>query len=569
MFFSKYSGFTIFLVLFISLLTYGQNELVLNPYDGTAGSFLTAQIIADTTANNGIPANRVYLLQRGGVYLDNETFYVPQGSTLRLEATGTGKMPIIFLYPTGTGSNPQNAPTMFFTNASTLMMKGLFIDSYFEPVDSNWNNMAGTILRTSSAGSSFYVDSCIIDNASAQVLRTDQSTITVKITNTIFSNLGNLHQTNFGAGKGLDLRESSCDSLILVNNTFVNYLDRVVRHYNYSNPLAGTGGIGYCLIDHNTFINGCSYHGLINLGNMGGRGIITNNLFVDAFALGEDSADYTRQVEWGNVGEKYPNGYNRMSWIFDAPNDTTVWTISNNYYSISDSGQAFLNDFKLTENTPLTWHLNKVIGADSATAFMKENITLANAPMLQTNLMRWYRSPNGGNLTKNTPNDSLWHRATDDLDRHTYHYWLDSVDCSYPTSVGAYTGAMGGYPAGSLVWFPAKYAEWVANPTAVKKYNSSAVVKSYQLNQNYPNPFNPSTVISYALPKSSQVSLIIYNALGQEVARLVNNENQASGKYDYQWNAKDSFGRSLSSGIYFYQLRTNNMTLTKKMMLLK
>ena len=86
---------------------------------------------------------------------------------------------------------------------------------------------------------------------------------------------------------------------------------------------------------------------------------------------------------------------------------------------------------------------------------------------------------------------------------------------------------------------------------------------SYVLLQNHPNPFNPVTNISYALPISSEVSLIIYNILGDEVARLVDGFQQA-GEYKITWNASN-----VSSGIYFYRLRSSNFTETKKMVLLK
>ncbi|MCH8306382.1 MAG: T9SS type A sorting domain-containing protein [Candidatus Marinimicrobia bacterium] len=71
------------------------------------------------------------------------------------------------------------------------------------------------------------------------------------------------------------------------------------------------------------------------------------------------------------------------------------------------------------------------------------------------------------------------------------------------------------------------------------------------------------TNISYALPISSEVSLIIYNILGKEVARLVDGF-QSAGEYQSEWNASN-----VSSGIYFYRLRSGNVVQTRKMVLLK
>jgi len=86
---------------------------------------------------------------------------------------------------------------------------------------------------------------------------------------------------------------------------------------------------------------------------------------------------------------------------------------------------------------------------------------------------------------------------------------------------------------------------------------------SYNLAQNYPNPFNSSSVIKYTIPQLSQVTLKIFNALGEEVGTLVNEEKPA-GTYEISWNAA-----SLPSGVYFYQLQAGSFTETKKMVLMK
>jgi len=91
----------------------------------------------------------------------------------------------------------------------------------------------------------------------------------------------------------------------------------------------------------------------------------------------------------------------------------------------------------------------------------------------------------------------------------------------------------------------------------------SGTPNTYELNQNYPNPFNPSTLIRYAIPEAGIVSLRVYNLLGEEVATLVDGFKNAGG-YEVTF---DAF--SLSSGIYFYQINSDNFTSTKKMMLLK
>jgi len=87
--------------------------------------------------------------------------------------------------------------------------------------------------------------------------------------------------------------------------------------------------------------------------------------------------------------------------------------------------------------------------------------------------------------------------------------------------------------------------------------------KQYELSQNYPNPFNPSTNIEYSIPEASFVQLKVYDILGNEVATLVN-EEQNAGVY-----RADFSGTDLTSGTYFYRLNTNSFSESKKMLLLK
>jgi len=101
----------------------------------------------------------------------------------------------------------------------------------------------------------------------------------------------------------------------------------------------------------------------------------------------------------------------------------------------------------------------------------------------------------------------------------------------------------------------------ISVPTSVKEIEG--VPSEYSLSQNYPNPFNPSTQIQFSIPSQENVSLKVFDALGKEVAELVN-QNLSAGNYSVDFNAS-----TLSSGIYFYTITTNNFSSTKKMMLVK
>ena len=90
----------------------------------------------------------------------------------------------------------------------------------------------------------------------------------------------------------------------------------------------------------------------------------------------------------------------------------------------------------------------------------------------------------------------------------------------------------------------------------------------YNLSQNYPNPFNPSTRISFDLIESGHSTMIIYNLLGKRINILINRTMDA-GHHRVEWNGLDMSGQPVSSGVYFYELRSEKYIARKKMLLLR
>ncbi len=101
------------------------------------------------------------------------------------------------------------------------------------------------------------------------------------------------------------------------------------------------------------------------------------------------------------------------------------------------------------------------------------------------------------------------------------------------------------------------------NPSGIT-LNNNEVPEGFELKQNYPNPFNPSTKINFSIPKASNVTLKIYDAIGKEIYTLVN-EFKAAGNYSYEFNVPSD----MTSGVYFYTLSSDNFTSTKKLTLVK
>lgn len=103
--------------------------------------------------------------------------------------------------------------------------------------------------------------------------------------------------------------------------------------------------------------------------------------------------------------------------------------------------------------------------------------------------------------------------------------------------------------------------------TSVKEAAAEIPTK-FELEQNYPNPFNPETTIKYHVPMRVNVTLRVYNALGQELRTLVNSLQDA-GVYTATWDGKDNNGRQLSTGLYLFRLEAGDVVMTRKMAMVK
>ena len=93
------------------------------------------------------------------------------------------------------------------------------------------------------------------------------------------------------------------------------------------------------------------------------------------------------------------------------------------------------------------------------------------------------------------------------------------------------------------------------------------IPNQYALGQNYPNPFNPSTTIQFELPEESYTQIAIYDLLGRELIQLVSKIFTA-GYHEVIWNGKDSFGRTIPSGMYLYRMNTNGFSSTRRLVFL-
>jgi uncharacterized protein (TIGR02145 family) len=97
---------------------------------------------------------------------------------------------------------------------------------------------------------------------------------------------------------------------------------------------------------------------------------------------------------------------------------------------------------------------------------------------------------------------------------------------------------------------------------------SEGIPTEFALHENYPNPFNPTTTLRFDLPKVSDITLTIYNMLGQKV-RTFDYQNTSAGYHSVTWDATNDLGQQVGAGVYLYQLQTKDFVKTRKMVLLK
>ena len=140
-------------------------------------------------------------------------------------------------------------------------------------------------------------------------------------------------------------------------------------------------------------------------------------------------------------------------------------------------------------------------------------------------------------------------------------------------SSGASTSSNSSYTFTGTVGQPAIGESSNASYTLIsdveKEEEGNKPPTDYKLFQNYPNPFNPETTIKFRILKLSFVTIKIYNILGVEVKTLVS-DNIPSGTYSTKWDGTDNYGRTVSSGVYIYMIRTNTgFVKSRKLLLIK
>lgn len=540
------------LFLILSLVIFNGNAFATNIPVTDEYDFMLALDYAQT---NGI--DTIFLTTSGGIYTTTDTNYFHITKPLAIVAQpGLAEMPIF------THSAVDSSVIEMFRVSNDLTVEGIIFDGGHErshgmkyalrggdgPDDSGIFHKTGFDIRVKNCiFRNIYDDKEITGKGHGIYFLKGLDAGTVKVENSVFENIGD---------EAIRMTETEkytidrcLDSLIIRNCTFTNIDAECIRFYADSDTSTTDA---FVLIENLTINNSATRTMYIK----NNQNAVVRNIIISNGRLPDtdraDRSDYLIEVQqrgsniWNvdtfNVvfgplprEEKLRTTKNSIdvdpNFVFsfdplyaNASNgDFTLDANSPAYYS--GVGNVHIGDLKWAVNTPTRLPLNLVIDGEGSVTFDPVRLGLTFAANANVNLTA-------------VP-DSGW----------AFKEWQGDI-----------TGSTN--PASIQV-------DGIKNVTAVFEVDAVGIDEnldgpvSYSLDQNYPNPFNPSTTIKYSLAEDGLTTLKIYNVLGQEIYSLVN-EIQKAGSYNVNFDAS-----SLSTGVYYYQIKSENFISTKKMMLIK
>ncbi len=319
--------------------------------------------------------------------------------------------------------------------------------------------------------------------------------------------------------------------------------------------------VKYLEVDHCTFVNSYKwpFHQTQWL-----NAKFTNNIFYNSGALSltpaEAESQDPDQLMYGlvNVDTLFANevGGDTLVSEYTIPENQRQIVVKNNLWYYSPEIQSYLSAHPDV--------LQPVFMNERTKAMFDNDATWPGLVLENT----WNQDPMFNDFPRLGEAVAKLAQACTDIRAGSTHGWdwdgdqLTDPDfykllIQYPTTENfkSHAGLTGtdGKPIGDLSYWP-EY-------TDVEEEES--IPTEYTLEQNFPNPFNPATTIKFAVPAAGRFSLKVFNILGQEIATLINGE-LSSGHHEVKFNAG-----KLSSGLYIYRLSGENVSISKKMMLLK
>lgn len=549
---------------------------------GNEASTLTQALLLDTSP----PAGRVYMLKTNGYY--------PLGSN----PTTSASRAVVIVGQDFTrmvkGANPNVAPPVIcgYTPTGGSANTG-GINFGLSLTVANCNILPA--VADKSLGWAFFGpggpnNTLILDNDLfertrwVEVQSNDQAGTKLYITDCYFVNLsGQPCRRNGGV---YDNVNNNTDVIWVENNTHVMAQGSMYKFRNYQ--------IGKLFFNHNTFVD-CAGSIFESQGYVSDL-TVTNNIFVncnvqafgDSIGNNEDKSEV--DPHWLATGlvniDTLPSTYVQMPRKVLVDRNVVYWDPKfNDIVSTLKTNNVNGDQSWVSQMVTMNTRTQAMFNDNVSYPYLTEGTWYNKLPAFtkpQNLLTGWVDSVKVF-ATKTVDINGLgkaavlsdWRLVLPSGTYYVYSDWPIPVDLSY-SDTDLKTGGTNGFPVGDLNWFPSEKTAWTAqkdvehnkllwmlNNGSLAVQETGTLPEAYALEQNYPNPFNPSTTISFSLPHASNVSLKVFDILGQEVATLVNGDLTA-GKHEVQFD-----GKGLASGTYVYRLTSGDFTQVKKMMVVK
>ena len=567
---------TFTLVLATSVYAQG-DTLALDPLQ-----FVNTQILEDKMANGDM--NTVYSVEPGQFYaFDGRldvTFPVeivgPDNGWIKNDATP----PVMVMLADENGE----ASRQFFElqEGGSLVLKNVMISGLVAGGADGVTTLetTGTFI-TNTGGSKYAAYNVAFTNWANFVMRNQAQNIDITVTDCVFINGVRTSNSPWG---GFPIRmDVAGENVLIENNTVVNS----------GRLLTNSGPFFNATIHelHNTYLNSTKAGHEQRANEM----IQANNIFYNYDFIGRRLGNNTYDSYWTT--------WNFFADVADSLENNSLYLGQNLFFREPE----VIEWFDVTSDTLFTGLLWEHADVDSI-------VTADDDYTIGTNYAEFdpQFTQHPGNTDEIIGYINAFWTNTDWVDwrianpvdyndggQPVLNAWPPAFDLSYANEF-LQTAGTDGLPLGDLNWYPEMKESYLANkdmhlaalrdsidnavavyvpgsPTPLITPNnvgtsvegSGETPVRFSLDQNYPNPFNPTTNIVFNLPVSADVTLTVYNMLGQRVAVLLNNETRTPGKHTVQWNGRDDVGNVVASGLYLYRLETSDFTQARKMLFVK
>jgi len=599
----KQLTFFLSVMLFISVTLYAKDTVYVQGYYQTGGTYGTLNDAIEAAVANGTINNTVFKLTQYDIYVLSRSIYLDHGQNLEIVADKPG-------------TTQESAPPQIVWTEEEID-RAYIIQSYGDIVMKNiWVRYADILGNKVSSSITFenqleaddpeigYFEGCIFDYAgigaeASGALCVKADHFEGEFQNCYWRNNSDNHFRYYGRAVSFPYESTGWhyDKLLFENCTFSN-LARIVMQEG--NEYGSNINVNHC-----TLVNSVEW--VWQSAGWLESASITNSIFVNPFMIGHralDVCDDDQDFDDYEDGLCDPPGgglingiteVDSFGFVVDYTDLDRKLFIGNNAYMYQDWFEAWYTECPWAQENTRNRHPednynpSPMIGENAMTFI--DSVDANGDKYFKTLNVDW------ATIYSTDPEFIVEPTNTDTLKLFMEAKWNNNADFdwSYQPNAGmrqdwplpenlaynnaAYkTAAMAGFPLGDLSWYPDQLPAWEAQRddewTTINNWLNSGdptvavrevkgVPTEYSLSQNYPNPFNPTTEINYSVPKNGYVSLKVYNNLGQEVRTLFSGELNA-GNYVATFN-----GTGLATGVYLYRLQSGNVSISKKLILMK